>query len=949
MKIRLLFLLLIISGPVASQDYYEQLMKESLELINKKDYTASLQRTENYLKVYRDESRIMVFHAFNLINLNRVSEAEPYIRLGLQMEPSNYLYYVLLSYLQAANGHLEEAKNALMQSFKFRPLNSESPELVDEIKTVGENLHNSQFASLAAWAEQQLHQLPKRELTIDSVINELARHADNATTMKELIHQYASHFEAQQKPELSLSVFSYGAMWLNNYGYASEALDIALEGYPQYKKVGNKNPFLSAVHLLQITKCYNSGGDYEHLLPYANEAINFSDQLTRHTADVTAMQLASHAYRVLGKKDEAAKYAYAAYKLAEKDGNIMGQSQAANALCAVLINAANPNENKVAVQYGELALELCMQYQLPTIDEVRSNLALGYWNLGTEGKRKCVAMYLQSIQNYQNKNRMDQASLSYNNLGAMYYNQNLFAEAATYFEESVKLAPDGSRYTNPKDRLAFYQEQLSAYQFMVACYAQTRNAEKAFEAMEGMRARVLAERLQQQEKKKASLADLQKLLKDDEACLMYSVFSGHEIIILVVTKKYAQVIFHDDPQFIGDIKEKYFTKGQEKQPAAPSTNRGYEWVSLRGQGYVARDSYDREAMASRKDFDRIFNLNRKYLEEVGINDEFLLDCMNRYHKFLIVPVLNRLTGIKNLLIAPDDVLNLLPFEALRSYDGKYLVEKYNIRYLHSASVLEELQQRNYPAARKPLLAMGGAVYQEMDAEPMPIHSSEDFNALQVEVYENLKNNASQRKAYATLFGQRAMNPLPGTLDEVKNISKNLPGSEIYSGTDMTENRIKSLSASGKLKDYKILHLATHGFVVPDLPELSGVAMCIFPKEQNEEDGFLNASEMANLKLNADLTVLSACQTAQGKIYAGEGVTGLTQSLIVAGSNAALVSLWPVNDTSTMLFMSNFYKEVAKGKSYLQITNELKRKFIKGEFGKDFQHPNYWAPFIYYGR
>jgi CHAT domain-containing protein len=196
-----------------------------------------------------------------------------------------------------------------------------------------------------------------------------------------------------------------------------------------------------------------------------------------------------------------------------------------------------------------------------------------------------------------------------------------------------------------------------------------------------------------------------------------------------------------------------------------------------------------------------------------------------------------------------------------------------------------------------------------------------------------------------------MQYLPGTLNEVKAIEKYFNGNaDVFTGSQMTENYLKSLSNNGTLKNYKIVHLATHGFAIPQIPQLSGIAMCIFPKMQNNEDGFLTAPEISKLGMQADLAVLSACETGLGKIYGGEGVSGLTQSLLVGGANAAIVSLWPVSDQGTMYFMTGLYDLTEnRGKPYDEAVNIMKRKFIAGDFGEAFRNTEIWAPFIHYGK
>ena len=528
----------------------------------------------------------------------------------------------------------------------------------------------------------------------------------------------------------------------------------------------------------------------------------------------------------------------------------------------------------------------------------------------------------------------------------LFFNED-YALAIPYFEKAINITEEYRDQLDSQNRIAYLQSQLSAYQFLTYCYARTGDGEGMFNSIEQQRARVLTDRLNlKSNAKKTNLQQFQSKLKSDEVALFYSLTEPGAVAINVVTKEASYAVLKEHFQEFVTLKQNYI----DMQRVADMQRTGFKLpANARLTGDRILLEQDIANMFNQEDFELLGEITRELLQSTNPDhDQMKAEFLNFYYKFLIAPIANRIAGKKKLIISPDGLLNFIPFEALLSNDGKYLIENYGVRYIQSASVSNIIDNRKYSASRKPMLAMGGAIYEEMSAKAEPIRSVERMQEMNFKVAENASKGLSQREVYAALgFGK--MNYLPGTLNEVKTMAEVVQGADVYTGTQMNEAFLKQLSNEGKLANYKVVHLATHGFALPEIPELSGIAMSIFKDEKDNQDGYLISSEIASLKMNADLVVLSACETGLGKIYGGEGVMGLTQSLIIAGANGAAVSLWPVNDASTMYFMAGMYELKSKTNwSYADAMDDMKRRFIKGDFGEMFRGINFWAPFIHYG-
>ena len=152
--------------------------------------------------------------------------------------------------------------------------------------------------------------------------------------------------------------------------------------------------------------------------------------------------------------------------------------------------------------------------------------------------------------------------------------------------------------------------------------------------------------------------------------------------------------------------------------------------------------------------------------------------------------------------------------------------------------------------------------------------------------------------------------------------------------------------SGDLGQYRIVHFATHGLINSQHPELSGVVLSLVDEQGRPQDGFLRLHDVYNLKLGADMVVLSACQTALGKEVKGEGLMGLTRGFMYAGAARVVASLWDVKDEATAELMKRFYQGMFRGG--LRPSAALRAAQVEMWKEKRWEAPFYWAAFVLQG-
>jgi CHAT domain-containing protein/Tfp pilus assembly protein PilF len=727
---------------------------------------------------------------------------------------------------------------------------------------------------------------------------------------------------------------------LGEYQKALEYYDQAL---PLMRASGDRDGEASTLH--NIGSTYLSLGEPKKALEYFNQTLLLVRASGDRYGEAFTLQNTGMAYRALGEPQKALDFLNQALLLRRAVGDILGE---AGTLDRIGTTYSSMGKHEEAARYLEQALSLARPLgarsteaatlaHLARAEQGRGRLAVARTQIEAalniiEGLRsKFIARQLRTSFSASTREYYD---LYINLLMQMHQTEPRAGHDVTAFDASER-----ARARSLLEMIA--EARVDIRQGVdAALLERERTAQQQLNAKSERLTRLLS-RKPTEEQASTAKKEVENLLKD------YEDVSAE---IRAKSPRYA-ALTQPQPLKVTEI-QRLLDKDTVLLEYALGAERSYLWAVTPDTVKSFELPKGKEIESAAHQFHKLItdNANRNIPDQV--------QAATVLSTLVLSPVVAEL-GQKRLVIVSDGALQYVPFSALAvpgslaptANQGKVknrlaapqyrpLITQHEIVQLPSASVLGELRRelRTRTPSDKTVAVMADPVFQ--DTDPRIDRTRSAGGGVAGESKTSEEQTRSDLKRSLEESGLADLRRLPYSRREAEAIVALAPKGESLMAVDFDASR--ATVTDDKLAKFRIVHFATHVLLNSSHPELSGIVLSLVSQDGQPQNGFLRLNEIYNLRLSADLVVLSACQTALGKEVRGEGLIGLTRGFMYAGAPRVVVTSWEINDEATAEFMKRFYDGMFKrGMRPAEALREAQLAMWKTRWWKA---PYYWAGF-----
>jgi CHAT domain-containing protein/tetratricopeptide (TPR) repeat protein len=577
----------------------------------------------------------------------------------------------------------------------------------------------------------------------------------------------------------------------------------------------------------------------------------------------------------------------------------------------------------------------------------------GYTYLKMVDIKNAMKMFEKSRKIFADTKLTELEALALFGLGKIYHMLKKDKKALEFYENGIEALEKIRVQTIFSEmKMAFMRRSYEMYEEAIHFMLTNKDNKRAFQVAELMRARVFLERLAEgienidkgmEQKLKQKRNNLVSRLSVLKRKIAYETGGNEKELKREMSQIEIQLdnldveIQQENPEY-AFLNWKPVELKELQKEVLKNDELLLEYVASKKGIYLFLVSrQDLKVKKLETSLDKIHDSFNKYLESIlksssqrprsySIKNEKIKHLESLY-SFLLKPVEKEIEG-KKLILAPDGRLAGIPFEALVSSRDKktgkpvFLIEKYPVKYIQSASVLAFLRSRyKKEVINENLVAFGDPVY--------------DFKSFQLGKPED----GNHRR-------------LPDTREEVEAIAKVFREMGHSTVVYLRDNASEENAKSSAMNRFSYIHFACHGisrFAGQGIFKVGFQSLVLtlkIPIPGVKEDGYFTLNEIMNCDYNAQLVVLSACETNPGKIASGEGVIGLTRAVMYAGTPAAVATLWKVKDKAAKKLMVQFYKNLLENR--MEKSEALRKAKLELLKTGNYSSPQYWSAFVMYG-